>query len=98
MEVEGWKWEVYRYREDREGSSVPRSTNERLRGMKAKCIIDGRNQWMEMKIREKFDQSEAKDILKMPLGKDDSKDEIIWKPDKRGLFTVKSAYHMAPWT
>lgn len=31
----------------------------------------------------------------MSTGKSSSEDEIIWHPDKKGLFKVKSAYHLA---
>lgn len=73
-------------------SSIPISIKDNLKGLKVSCIIDERNRWMEDKIKENFSQHEAEDILRMPLASEESKDEIIWKYDKRGTFSVKSAY------
>lgn len=50
--------------------------------------------WNEVIIREKFLPQDAEDIIKIPLGNDRSKDEIIWPYNKKGNFIVRSAYKL----
>lgn len=38
--------------------------------------------------------NDADDILSIPLGSKKAKDEIIWAAHPKGIFTVKSAYHL----
>lgn len=45
-------------------------------------------------IKENFNLVEAETILNLPLRKGKSKDEIIWNLDKRGMFSIKSVYHL----
>lgn len=38
---------------------------------------------------------DAIDTLNIPIGDKNSKDEIFGRPDKKGIFSVKSVYHLA---
>lgn len=62
---------------DKEGNRISINISDNLKGMKVKCIIDDMNNWLEDKINENFNQSEAKEILNMSLASTESKDEII---------------------
>lgn len=46
-------------------------------------------------IKECFSPLDAEDIINMPTGDKSAKDEIIWHLNKKGSFTVKSAYRLA---
>lgn len=46
-------------------------------------------------MRQVFLPHDAKQILKIPLGRPHSRDQMIWGKEKSGLFSVKSAYLLA---
>lgn len=73
------------------GAKSPILTPETLKGRKVKTLLDDNNRWMESKIMESFIQTDATDILNIPLGGPNVKDEIIWSHDKKGIFSVRSA-------
>ena len=60
------------------------------------ALIDDTTHWWNYElIREIFPEDEAKRIYSMaisPLGKTD---QLVWASTKKGLFTVRSAYHLA---
>ena len=59
-------------------------------------LIDPMTLWWRMNlIRATFLPFEPDTILKIPLSHDLSEDKIIWLGNSRGVFTVKSAYHIA---
>ena len=59
-------------------------------------LIDPMTKWWIMNlIRATFLPFEADTILKIPLSHDLPEDKIIWLGNSRGVFTVKSAYHIA---
>lgn len=49
----------------------------------------------EALIIQNFSPQDVEDIINTPLGDKSVKDEIIWQTNKKGSFTVKSAYHLA---
>ena len=51
--------------------------------------------WKVDLVRSLFLPFEAKTILNMPLSYNPPKDKIIWVGNRRGEFTVKSAYYIA---
>jgi hypothetical protein len=63
---------------------------------KVSALIDDKTHWWNYElIREIFPEDEAKRIYNMvinPLGKTY---QIVWAGTKTGLFTVRSAYHLA---
>jgi hypothetical protein len=63
---------------------------------KVSALIDDTTHWWNYElIREIFPDEEAKRIYSMvlsPLGKSD---QLVWAGTKKGIFTVRSAYHMA---
>lgn len=59
-------------------------------------LIDPMTKWWRVDlIRATFLPFEADTILKIPLSHDLPEDKIIWLGNSRGVFTVKSAYHIA---
>uniref|UniRef100_A0A803Q405 RNase H type-1 domain-containing protein n=1 Tax=Cannabis sativa TaxID=3483 RepID=A0A803Q405_CANSA len=47
------------------------------------------------KLRSHFYESDIQDILEVPITGFSDKDDIIWSRESSGLFTIKSAYHLA---
>lgn len=66
-----------------------------LQGFTVNSLLDENFAWKEESIRQNFSPLDAEDILNTALGNRLSKDEIIWSMDKKGIFSVKSAYHLA---
>ncbi|XP_023884264.1 uncharacterized protein LOC111996510 [Quercus suber] len=59
-------------------------------------LIDPTTKWWRVNlVRATFLPFEADTILKIPLSHDLPEDKIIWLGNCRGVFTVKSAYHIA---
>lgn len=53
-----------------------------------------RGSWDKEKIRNNLIASEVDQILQIPLPGHDMDDVIIWGPDKKEIFSVKSTYHL----
>jgi hypothetical protein len=51
--------------------------------------------WDESKLREFFYEADVQDILKIHVGRAGMEDFIAWNHTKSGIFSVKSAYHLA---
>jgi ribonuclease HI len=51
--------------------------------------------WNEEMVRQHLCPVDAEDILKVPVGRPGSGDFLAWNNTKNGLFSVKSAYHLA---
>lgn len=66
------------------GSSSPIWTSESLKNKKVCTLINGNGKWKEDMIKANFLPLDAEDIINIPLGKGKSKDEIIWRLDKKG--------------
>ena len=59
-------------------------------------LINGTShQWKESIIRQIFEPSSAEAILSIPLAARHGLDKLIWVPNSKGLFAVKSAYKVA---
>ena len=59
-------------------------------------LIDNDTRWWKVEVaRSIFLPSKASTILKIPLNYNLLEDSLIWLGNKRGVFTVKSAYHIA---
>ena len=59
-------------------------------------LIDNDTRWWKVEVvRSIFLPFEASTILKTPLNYNLPKDNLIWIGNKRGVFIVKSAYHIA---
>jgi hypothetical protein len=48
-----------------------------------------------LKLREFFHEADVQDILKIHIGREGMEDLIAWNHTKTGIFSVKSAYHLA---
>lgn len=65
-------------------------------GVTVDTLIDEqRRQWIEAKITENFNQEDRTAIMTIPLSRNRREDKRTWRLTDNGLFTVKSAYHMA---
>jgi ribonuclease HI len=51
--------------------------------------------WDEQKVRGLFFEPDVSDILSIPVGGGGADDVLAWNHTKNGIFTVKSAYHLA---
>lgn len=51
--------------------------------------------WKTNQIMEMFEKEDAEAICRIPLSRRNVEDSIVWLPNKKGLFTVKSAYEVA---
>lgn len=87
-----------------EDSSVPNETGGRVISAKpisctvntvAELIDHQRKCWNYTLVRQMFQPLEAMRILQMPVYKGEYKDKSIWRAEKSGVFTVRSAYKLA---
>jgi hypothetical protein len=63
---------------------------------KVRDLIDDSTKWWNYElIREVFQEDKAKRICSMTLSLLGKKDKIVWAGTKKGIFTVRSAYHTA---
>jgi hypothetical protein len=69
-------------------------TNSRVRRV-AELINQEDHTWKEDLVRKIFMPYDAEEILKIRLPKYEEEDLISWRPEKHGLFTVRSAYNLA---
>jgi transglutaminase-like putative cysteine protease len=51
--------------------------------------------WNEALVQQYFDDDDAEMILQIQPSRRNESYFIAWQPDKRGMFTVKSAYDFA---
>lgn len=58
-------------------------------------ILNSDGTWKEEVIKDSFLPCDVETILNMPKRNMTTEDEIIWGKDLKGIFTVKSAYHLA---
>lgn len=58
-------------------------------------LIDRGGCWNVQLIRQKFLPVDAELILKIPLPHVSRQDKLIWHYDKRGIYSVKSGYHVS---
>ena len=58
-------------------------------------LVNNDSRWWKVEVvRSIFLPFEGSTILKIPLNCNLPKDNLIWIGNKRGVFTVKSAYHI----
>jgi hypothetical protein len=80
---------------------IPRGITRRLRtpdvlgeDLKVSDLIDPTtNQWDVEVLQGLFCPEDMNDILKIPV-RGGMEDTVAWHPDKKGVFSVKSAYHL----
>jgi hypothetical protein len=56
---------------------------------------DGINGWNNQLVKDIFLPHDAEQILKIKVPDHDMEDTIAWQFEKSGMFTIKSAYHLA---
>ncbi|CAA0833357.1 Unknown protein [Striga hermonthica] len=57
-------------------------------------MLAGRSEWDSDLIFQSFTPQDAENILKIHISKLGRLDKLIWLPNKKGTFTVKSAYQV----
>ncbi|KAM6580980.1 uncharacterized protein LOC115695246 [Cannabis sativa] len=62
---------------------------------KVSFFIDNKGSWDKNKLYQYFDDYSVLSILKVPIGGLQKADSLIWNQEKSGIFSVKSAYHIA---
>jgi hypothetical protein len=50
--------------------------------------------WKTRLVNNKFNEQDAQEIFHIPLVNYGTNDEMIWRFEKRGIYTVKSAYRV----
>lgn len=78
----------------RQGSCLPLWVKDNLKGHFVASLLDNRGRWREDVIHDNFYISDIPDILNTISGGMNHQDEIIWNCDQKGIFSVKSAYHL----
>uniref|UniRef100_A0A803PD31 Uncharacterized protein n=1 Tax=Cannabis sativa TaxID=3483 RepID=A0A803PD31_CANSA len=58
-------------------------------------FIDDQGFWNRDKLYHYFDDFSASSILKVPIGGLQRDDTLVWNHEASGIFSVKSAYHLA---
>jgi hypothetical protein len=58
-------------------------------------LLDGQGSWKEALVRTIFLPIDADAILKIKPSKRLDADILAWQPEKNGIFTVRSACHLA---
>lgn len=73
----------------------PPYTKKNLKNKRVEAIINTHGSWKENIITESFPPCDVDTILSMPKRNLAKEDEIIWRKDPKGKFSVKSAYNLA---
>lgn len=69
---------------------------DELINAKVENLINSTNMtWKSNLIQSIFNGDEARKILAIPLGNQTTPDRMIWRHNKQGHFTVRTAYHAA---
>ncbi|CAL1413585.1 unnamed protein product [Linum trigynum] len=61
----------------------------------AELICQGEGRWCDQKLLQWFDPVTCRLIKAIPLPRDNVEDKLIWYGTADGVFSVKSAYHLA---
>jgi hypothetical protein len=78
----------------RQGSRIPITPRHQNLLTRVQELIDPiTGDWDEVLVRNTFWDVDASEILKIPI-RDDFDDYPAWHVDEKGLFSVKSAYHL----
>jgi hypothetical protein len=81
---------------------IPREVNHRPRSDRGRCryrwvadflMPDGT--WNVNRVQLYFSPEDAEEILKIETSRRNESDFVAWYPEKRGIFTVRSAYRLA---
>ncbi|CAN1833195.1 Putative ribonuclease H protein At1g65750 [Linum perenne] len=74
------------------GFRLPRQ--ERDEPMAMDWINEGGTEWNITEVSRHCNQTEIDAILRIPVGLREGADQWVWHFDKKGMFSVKSAYHV----
>ncbi|CAL1360747.1 unnamed protein product [Linum trigynum] len=61
----------------------------------AELLVPGEGRWADEKLDQWFDPATCRDIRSIPLPRRDVEDKLVWHGTCDGIFSVKSAYHLA---
>ena len=79
----------------RDANHLPRSAQGRCRYRWVSDFLLQDGTWNEQRLQQYFCHEDIGEILKIQTSHGNEEDFIAWHPDKRGLFSVKSAYRLA---
>lgn len=77
------------------GSKISIWVKENFRGKTILDLLDDSGMWKEDLIKETFLPIEAETILNIPRLNTRTANEVIWDPDPKIIFSVKSSYNVA---
>lgn len=78
-----------------QGPNKPVWVKKEWKLKRVKDLLKENGEWNKEVIEEVFTPEDAKAILDIPRAKTNMKDAIIWNQEPKGIFSVKSAYHLA---
>lgn len=102
--VEGYRWRVgdgeriYISQDPwigREGRNKPLWVHPDWHLKRVNDLLNPNGSWNKDLLDEVFLPEDAKEVARIPRIRSGAKDEIIWKLEDKGSFSVKSAYHLA---
>ncbi|PNY14146.1 ribonuclease H, partial [Trifolium pratense] len=80
---------------DDQNPLITTTSNLHVHDQKVSSLIDsGTGQWDIEGIQTNFNDRDAREVLKIPLLPQGAQYEIIWRYDKKGMHSVKSAYRV----
>ncbi|KAM0905348.1 hypothetical protein ACQ4PT_017444 [Festuca glaucescens] len=79
----------------RDASHLPRTPQGRCRYRWVSNFLEPDGSWNIQRLQQYFVQEDIDEILKIQTSRRNDNDFIAWHPEKRGVFTVKSAYRLA---
>ncbi|CAJ2634757.1 unnamed protein product [Trifolium pratense] len=80
---------------DDQNPLITTTSNLHVHDQKVSSLIDsGKGQWDIEGIQTNFNDRDAREVLKIPLLPQGAQYEIIWRYDKKGMRSVKSAYRV----
>jgi hypothetical protein len=81
---------------------IPRASLQRSYGLRpakdvskvSELLLESGGGWKVDKLSELFFEEDVADILKIPVGRAGTRDNLAWNYPKNEIFSVKSAYHL----
>jgi hypothetical protein len=81
---------------------IPRASLQRSYGLRpakdvskvSELLLESGGGWKVDKLSELFFEEDVADILKIPVGRAGTRDNLAWNYTKNEIFLVKSAYHL----
>lgn len=88
-------WENKWILNDTGGQPVSKRLAKYTLTMVHELIEHQRNCWKRQVVEQMFQPQETDQIMQIPINLHNSRDQLIWSRERKGIFTVKSAYKLA---